>query len=290
MGQWVLPPSTLMTWPVMNEASSDAMKTIALATSSERPRRSIGWTGIGHRTAITVAQTTVGLLPGVQIVGPCPLWVISGHQRADPKCPLYPSKQTFVGTSGTSASCTVLATLRAGALTVGRPPTYSPSRKRTLWVISRHKGQCASCPVYPPIADIRRMSWHFRFVPEADSSSTDVQNAHLSELFGIMNQEPAMTKTLVALVLIAGGILLVTRLVDTDKPVPARLSPPTDADQISEARRVSPSMSAPDVCNLIDPWQKCSFSKPNIMVVDPKITTQAAAASFATSSFVPSAV
>ena len=32
-----------------------------------------------------------------------------------------------------------------------------------------------------------------------------------------------MTKTLVALVLVAGGILLVTRLVDTDKPVPARL-------------------------------------------------------------------
>ena len=87
-----------------------------------------------------------------------------------------------------------------------------------------------------------------------------------------------MTKTLVALVLIAGGILLVTRLVDTDKPVPARLSPPMDADQISEARRVSPSMSARDVCNLIDPWQKCSFSNPNIMVVDPKITTQAAAA------------
>ena len=46
-----------------------------------------------------------------------------------------------------------------------------------------------------------------------------------------------MTKTLVALVLIAGGILLVTRVVDTDKPVPARLSPPTSADQISEARR-----------------------------------------------------
>jgi hypothetical protein len=54
-----------------------------------------------------------------------------------------------------------------------------------------------------------------------------------------------MTKTLVALVLIAGGILLVTRLVDTDKPVPARLSPPTD--QISEARRVSPTMSARDL-------------------------------------------
>ena len=39
---WSLPPSTLRTWPVTNEASSDAMKTIALATSSERPRRSIG--------------------------------------------------------------------------------------------------------------------------------------------------------------------------------------------------------------------------------------------------------
>ena len=71
-----------------------------------------------------------------------------------------------------------------------------------------------------------------------------------------------MTKTLVALVLIAGGILLVTRSVDTDKSVPARLSPPTGADQISEARRVSPTMSARSVCNLIDPWQKCSFSKP----------------------------
>ena len=100
-----------------------------------------------------------------------------------------------------------------------------------------------------------------------------------SQILGIMNKERAMTKTLVALVLIAGGILLVTRLVDTDKPVPARLSPPTGADQISEARRVSPTMSARDVCNLIDPWQKCSFSKPNIMVVDPKITTQAAAVS-----------
>ena len=88
-----------------------------------------------------------------------------------------------------------------------------------------------------------------------------------------------MTKTLVALVLIAGGILLVTRLVDTDNSVPARLSPPTGVDKISEARRVSPTMSARDVCDLIDPWQKCSFSKPNIKVVDPKITTQAAAVS-----------
>jgi hypothetical protein len=58
-----------------------------------------------------------------------------------------------------------------------------------------------------------------------------------------MNEERAMTKTLLALVLIAGGILVVLRLVDTDKPVPARLSPPTGADQISEARRVSPTMS-----------------------------------------------
>jgi len=38
-------------------------------------------------------------------------------------------------------------------------------------------------------------------------------------------------------------------------------------------------MSARDLCSLIDPWQKCSFSKPDIVVVDPKITTQAAAAS-----------
>jgi hypothetical protein len=73
-----------------------------------------------------------------------------------------------------------------------------------------------------------------------------------------------MTKTLVALVLIAGGILLATRSVDTGKPVPARLSPPTGANEISEARRVSQTMSARDVCDLIDPWQKCSFLKPNL--------------------------
>jgi hypothetical protein len=103
--------------------------------------------------------------------------------------------------------------------------------------------------------------------------------ARLAQLFDIVNEERAMTKTLVALVLIAGGVLLVTRLVDTDNPVPARLSPPTGANQISEARRVSPTMSARDVCDLVDPWQRCSFSKPNIMVVDPKITTQAAAVS-----------
>ncbi len=87
-----------------------------------------------------------------------------------------------------------------------------------------------------------------------------------------------MTKTLVALVLIAGGILLVTRLIDTDKPVPAdcrRLWTRTKSRKLNTSRRV---------CRLatfviFDPWQKCSFSKPNIMVVDPKITTQAAAAS-----------
>jgi hypothetical protein len=42
---------------------------------------------------------------------------------------------------------------------------------------------------------------------------------------------------------------------------------------------VSPAMSARDVCDLVDPWQKCSFSKPNIMVFAPRITTQAAALS-----------
>jgi hypothetical protein len=111
------------------------------------------------------------------------------------------------------------------------------------------------------------------------SSCALMSPAHLSLFFGTMNAERAMTKTLVALALIAGGILLVTRLVDTDKPMPARLSPPTSADQMSEARRMSPTISARDVCNLIDPWQKCSFLKPNIMVVDPKIGTQAAAVS-----------
>jgi hypothetical protein len=84
-------------------------------------------------------------------------------------------------------------------------------------------------------------------------------HAHLAQLFDIVDEERAMAKTLVALVLIAGGILLVTRSVDTAKSVPARLSPPTGADQISEARRVSPTMSARDVCDLIDPWQKCSL-------------------------------
>src|SRR6185295_8690414 len=40
--QWLLPPSTLRMWPLINEASSDAMKTIALASSSVRPRRPMG--------------------------------------------------------------------------------------------------------------------------------------------------------------------------------------------------------------------------------------------------------
>ena len=71
-----------------------------------------------------------------------------------------------------------------------------------------------------------------------------------------------MTKTLVALVLIAGGILLVTRLVDTEKPVPARLSPPTSADQMSEARRVSPTMSARGVAILLIPGRSAPFRSP----------------------------
>src|SRR5271156_3493245 len=36
------PPSTLRIWPVINEAASDAMKTIASACSSEMPRRAMG--------------------------------------------------------------------------------------------------------------------------------------------------------------------------------------------------------------------------------------------------------
>jgi hypothetical protein len=36
--QRLIPPSTLRIWPVMNDASSEAMKTIALACSSERPK------------------------------------------------------------------------------------------------------------------------------------------------------------------------------------------------------------------------------------------------------------
>jgi hypothetical protein len=38
----VMPPSTLRIWPVINEAASDAMKTIASACSSDTPRRAIG--------------------------------------------------------------------------------------------------------------------------------------------------------------------------------------------------------------------------------------------------------
>ena len=38
----VMPPSTLRMWPVMNEAASDAMKTIASACSAEMPRRAMG--------------------------------------------------------------------------------------------------------------------------------------------------------------------------------------------------------------------------------------------------------
>ena len=38
----VIPPSTLRTWPVIKEASSEAMKTMAFACSSEMPSRAIG--------------------------------------------------------------------------------------------------------------------------------------------------------------------------------------------------------------------------------------------------------
>ena len=94
-----------------------------------------------------------------------------------------------------------------------------------------------------------------------------------------------MTKTLVALVLIAGGILLVTRLVDTDKPVPARLSPPMDADQISEARRVSPSMSA-----LLIPGRSVPFRNRILWLSIQRSPRKPPPQAFATSSSSPSAV
>ena len=66
-----------------------------------------------------------------------------------------------------------------------------------------------------------------------------------------------MTKTLVALALIAGGILLVTRFVDTDKPMPAqarRLRARTKCLKLDAGRRLSQPATL----------------KPNILVVDPK--------------------
>ena len=68
-----------------------------------------------------------------------------------------------------------------------------------------------------------------------------------------------MTKTLVALALIAGGIVLVTRVVDTDKPMPARLSPPTSADQISEARLVSRLCQPATFAILLIPGRSAPF-------------------------------
>src|SRR5262249_45828072 len=105
-----------------------------------------------------------------------------------------------------------------------------------------------------------------------------------------INAERAMTKTLVALVLIAGGILLVTRFVDTDKPEPARLSPPTGADQISEPRRVSPTMSARDVCNLIGPGRSGPFRSQILWLSIQRSPREPPLLAFATSSSAPSAV
>ena len=34
-----------------------------------------------------------------------PLWVISRHEGPFASCPFFPSKQTFVSASGTSAKC-----------------------------------------------------------------------------------------------------------------------------------------------------------------------------------------
>ena len=40
------------------------------------------------------------------LAGPgCPLRVMSGHTDKSPPCPFFPSKQTFVNASGTSAMC-----------------------------------------------------------------------------------------------------------------------------------------------------------------------------------------
>jgi hypothetical protein len=35
----------------------------------------------------------------------CPFWVKSGYRVAFASCPFFPSKQTFVSASGTSAMC-----------------------------------------------------------------------------------------------------------------------------------------------------------------------------------------
>jgi hypothetical protein len=36
---------------------------------------------------------------------PCPLWVISGHQRPFKRCPLYPRKWTLISVITMSAMC-----------------------------------------------------------------------------------------------------------------------------------------------------------------------------------------
>ena len=51
---------------------------------------SLTWSGPAHRCASK---------------RPCPLWVISRRNGPFASCPLFPSKQTFVSASGTSAMC-----------------------------------------------------------------------------------------------------------------------------------------------------------------------------------------
>jgi uncharacterized protein (DUF169 family) len=77
----VLPPSTLRICPVMNEASSDAMKTIACACSSERPRRPIGTvvTRAAFFSGVPVKRVNmpVSTGPGATAFTRIPDWAVS---------------------------------------------------------------------------------------------------------------------------------------------------------------------------------------------------------------------
>jgi len=64
-------------WPVMNDASSDAMKTMAFATSSERPRRCIG-------TVVTKAALFSGV-PVKRVNMPVSMGPRRHDVRADPR-------------------------------------------------------------------------------------------------------------------------------------------------------------------------------------------------------------
>ena len=59
------PPSQLTTWPVMNEASSEARKTASRATSSGVPRRPTS--NCRTATGINSAEPALCSSPGVQI-------------------------------------------------------------------------------------------------------------------------------------------------------------------------------------------------------------------------------